>query len=77
MAIALSIILGKKVNIVTGFIFLASFILMNIYIVATCLNEITTYYVAVVVSIVIALAYKKLKKHMGIVFFRLLGIIKL
>lgn len=69
LAIALSIILGKKVNIVTGFIFLASFILMNIYIVATCLNEITTYYVAVVVSIVIALAYKKLKKHMGIVFF--------
>ena len=69
LAIALSIILGKKVNWITGFIFLASFILMNLYIVATCLNEITTYYVAVVASIIIALAYQKLKKHMGIVFF--------
>lgn len=69
LTVMLSIILSKKINKITGIIVLISMILLNIFIISTCLNEITTYYIAIVASIILCLKYEKIKKNIGIFFF--------
>ena len=69
LSIALAVILAKKINKITGFIFLASLLIVNIFIAGLCLNEATTYYIAIIASIVLALWYKKIKNNIGLLFF--------
>ena len=68
LSIALAVILVKKINKITGFIFLASLLIVNIFIAGLCLNEATTYYIAIIASIVLALWYKKIKNNILLYF---------
>ena len=63
------ILLAKKVNIVSSIIFLFGFISINIFFVSLSLNEITTFYIAIILSIILLLFNKKIQKHVEIIFF--------
>lgn len=69
LTIILSILLCKKINVITGIIIFISMILLNIFIISICLNEITTYYIAIVASIILCLKFENIKKNIGIFFF--------
>lgn len=67
LTILLCVLLCKKVNFISGLIYLLSFCSISIYVVGFSLNEITTFYIAIIASIIIALLDKKAVKYAGII----------
>ena len=64
----LVILLGKKINLLTGIIFAIGLLSINIFIVSRSINEILVFLVAFISSIFLLLRKDKIK-HIGLFFF--------